>query len=92
MTDLNQTLIDVSLNEDKQINTPNKKENKDNDTSFPCDRCERIFKKKQARALHLSKSHNIKTINYTPGIVRQNSKKTYGNTTIFKMHIMQLYL
>ena len=35
MTDLNQTLIDVSLNEDKQINTPNKKENKDDDTSFP---------------------------------------------------------
>ena len=44
-------------------------------TSFPCDKCERIFPKKQARALHLSRAHNIKKINYTPGIVRQNSKK-----------------
>ena len=74
MANLNQTLIDVSEKEEKQINTPDKNENKD-DTSFPCDMCDRIFPKKFARALHLSKTHNIKTINYTPGIVRQNSKK-----------------
>ena len=75
MTDLNQTLIDVPDKEDKQMITPEKKENADDDTTFPCDRCDRTFPKKFGRALHLSKIHNIKTINYTPGIVRQNSKK-----------------
>jgi hypothetical protein len=75
MSDLNQTLIDDPKNEDEQIVTPDKKQNKEDETSFPCDKCERIFPKKQARALHLSRTHNIKTINYTPGIVRQNSKK-----------------
>ena len=74
MENLNQTMICESEKEDKQINTPDKFENKD-ETGFPCDMCDRIFPKKQARALHLSKTHNIKTINYTPGIVRQNSKK-----------------
>ena len=48
---------------------------KDDATSFPYDMCERIFPKKYGRALHQSKTHNIKTINHTPGIVRQNSKK-----------------
>ena len=75
MADLNQTLIDVPDMEDKKIITPEKKENTDDDTTFPCDRCDRTFLKKFGRALHLSKMHNIKTINYTPGIVRQNSKK-----------------
>ena len=75
MADLNQTLVEDTQNEDKPIGTPDTKVSKDEDTSFPCEKCERIFPKKQARALHLSRAHNIKTINYTPGIVRQNSKK-----------------
>ena len=73
MADLNQTLIEDSQKEEKQIKAPDIKEN--NDDCFPCEKCDRVFPKKQARALHLNKAHNIKTINYTPGIVRQNSKK-----------------
>ena len=79
MANLNQTMIVESEKENKLINTPDKFENKD-ETSFPCDMCPKI----QARALHLSKTHNIKTINYTPG--------TNRNTTIIKMHKMQLYI
>ena len=70
MANLNQTLIEDPKQEETKIETPDKKENKA--MSFPCEKCERVFPKKQARALHLSRAHNIKTIDYTPGIVRQN--------------------
>ena len=73
MANLNKTLIKDPEQEEEDIETPHNKEN--NDMSFPCEKCERIFPKKQARALHLNKAHNMKTINYTPGVVRQNSKK-----------------
>ena len=33
---------------------------------FPCVKCGRIFLKFQARNLHLSRMHNIKTVKYTP--------------------------
>ena len=83
MTNLNKTLIDVPITEDQQIKTPEKNENVGDATIFPCTKCDRIFPKKLGRALHLSKTHNIKTINYTPGIVRQNSKKHMGNTLVY---------
>ena len=75
MNKLNQTLVEHDPKEDKTVAKPDIKEDLVDISGFPCDRCEKIFPKKLARALHLSKFHNIKTINYTPGIVRQNSKK-----------------
>ena len=51
MSDLYQTLKDDSKNEDEQIVTPDMKENKDDETSFPCDKCERIFPKKTSQGI-----------------------------------------
>ena len=75
MADLNNTIIEDPPKEDRTITTPDIKPEIDDKSNFPCDKCERVFSKKQARAVHLSSTHKIKTIIYTPGIIRQNSKK-----------------
>ena len=72
MADLNKTLIEDPPREDRNIKTPDIKQNIDDNSNFPCDKCDKVFPKKQARALHLSSTHKIKTIIYTPGIIRQN--------------------
>ena len=81
---LSQPPIDESPKEDTTIAKPNIKEDIVDISGFPCEKCEKVFPKKLARALHLSKFHNIKTIDYTPGIVRQNSRKQMETRQSFK--------
>ena len=91
MTDLNQTLTDDSRNDDSSIDTGDLEEETNRSPSFTCEKCERIFSKKRARDLHL-RSHNIKAINYTPGIVKQKSRKQVETRLSIKMHHVHLYL
>ena len=70
MADLNVTLVEETKHQkevpDNTIEVKKEPELIVENEKFPCDKCDRIFAKLQARNLHMDKIHNIKTIKYTP--------------------------
>ena len=58
VADLTQTLAKGSQKEDKPIDTADVKEAIDKESSFPCEECELMFPKKQARAFDLKRTHS----------------------------------
>ena len=54
MAELNHTFVEGFQKEENEIETFDNK-----DFNFRCEKCERVFPKKQAKALHLNKAHNI---------------------------------
>ena len=86
MADLNETLVgvededNVTNNEQpvtQEIETKNKAKK---DKQFPCEKCDKVFEKDLAMKLHMSKSHDLKSIKYTPRVI---NKKVANISTKF---------
>ena len=67
------TIEDIEKNDDEKESMANEKKitEEKKEEKFSCDKCEKIFLKKDAKNLHMNNAHNERAHTYTPGLAKR---------------------